>query len=120
MRDVIWTAVICAAAVIWFSCNGPIVERKAAPGPGYQQAGECGPVQPGKGGDPVEPAVDSTAPRPQEIPEGTETVHLPEPTAPDNDGEEAESMVDVIVAFWHGVVAVLVGGGSVWLLLRRK
>lgn len=125
MKDYIIGLVLTAALLLFFSR----AEYLPAERSGTQTAGEASPVLPGSGSEPVELVIQiaetpEAARNESQETAATET-ETEEATEAESIKEEQKNMTDMLIVFWHGVAAVLIGETSVlvvaiaWLKVRR-
>ena len=114
MKDAIIGVVLTAALIVVFSIFVPIFPSSDVLGVYPTQAGESGVVLPGIGGSFAElnPAMfehpaDGQMERGQSNAEDDVSANK----QPEHSGEKEQNgnMNDIIIAFWHGVAAVLIG-----------
>ena len=128
MKDAIIGILLTAVLMVVFSVFVPIFPSPGALGVYPTQAGERGVVLPGAGGAfaGVNPAIsEHGADGPMERGQREAERAGMDNRQPEQSGEEEQTMEEIIIAFWHGVAAVLLGeacGVAVVLCawLRRK
>lgn len=133
MKDAIVGIVLTAVLVVVFSVFVPIFPSPGALGVYPTQPGESGAVLPGAGGAfaEVNPAIsEHGADGPMEQGQREAERAGMDNRQPEQSGEREQSkrMNDIIIAFWHGVAAVLIGEACALALglilaaawLRRK
>lgn len=114
-------AVLAILGVIFSASNFP-AENETPKGTGMQYRGDSGTVVPGNGADPVGVIMPESLTKSEETDEAMSDVASEE--IHEEVEEEQKIMDGWIHAFWHGVVAVLIGEASalvvafVWMKIR--
>jgi hypothetical protein len=131
MKDALIGIVLTAALIVVFSAYAPILPTQTAYGVYPTQSGESGVVLPGAGDAFAElnPAIsehrtDGQTEHGQSEAEDAATDYK----QTEQSREKEQSMDEIIIAFWHGVAAVLIGEACALALglvlaaawLRRK
>ena len=131
MKDAIIGILLTAALVVVFSVFVPIFPAPGKLGVYPTQPGERGMVLPGAGGAFAEVNLaisEHGVDGPMEQGQGKAERAGMDNRQPEQSGEEEQTMEEIIVAFWHGVAAVLIGEACALALglilaaawLRRK
>lgn len=117
MKDLIIALVIMTALIVYFSfADPPTTELTTRNGFGTQYKGDSGQIIPGDGDLLADTLIEQ-----ESIPECSEQRQTSsEPTVPETTREihteiiskEKIKMDGMLIAFWHGVVAVLIGEAS--------
>ena len=131
MKNLIYTLVLTVALTAFFSCLGYYpTKTKENIGSGTQYKGDSGLIIPGDGELLADTIIESeSTPEPsQGMEETKEETKETEETSKETSKEvkEKNKMDGMLLSFWHGVAAVLIGEtvclmvACAWMKIRRK
>lgn len=111
MKDAIVGIVLTAALIVVFSAYAPILPTQSVDGVYPTQSGEGGIVLPGDGSSfsELRPAISEHRTERRTEQGQSETENDAHHKQMEQREEKEQSMNEIIIAFWHGVAAVLIG-----------
>ena len=129
MKNLIYTLVLSIALTVFFSCLGYYpTETKEISGSGTQYKGESGLIIPGDGellaDTIIEPESTPEPPQAEET-EVTEENSATQEIQTEIITKEKNNMDGMLLSFWHGVAAVLIGEtvclmvACAWMKIRK-
>ena len=129
MKNLIYTLVLFLALTVFFSCLGYYpTETKENIGSGTQYKGDSGLIIPGDGELLAEVIIQpESIPEPagDEPTEEAKTAEAAKVETSEEIKEEHNRMDGMLIAFWHGVAAVLIGEacailiGTAWMKIHK-
>lgn len=129
MKTLIYTLVLTIALSVFFSCLGYYpTEVKENNGYGTQHKGDSGLIIPGDGELLADTIIgpESTPEPLQGVEETKEETETTEEIQTEIITKEINNMDGMLLSFWHGVAAVLIGEtvalmvATAWMKIRRK